>query len=168
MSETVTVACKLPNGIRIRGERKRTNTIRVASATGLHEYSEDQWTWDGREFIVRGNAVDLAETRVNDKLYVGALQTGFALTPGCPKDLWDQFAERMADSEMIKNRLIYAHKQPASAKAFAREHEAAVRSGLEPLSTAGPGEPARDPRLTNGPSLAGSVSPIQTGVKQDT
>lgn len=128
--ETVTVACKMPHGIVIRGFRRSTRSVPVLGG-GMRD--ETYFQPDGREVTILGNARPIGGD------YRTRVVAGYALTQGVPKDLWDQWREANAAMPAVTNGLILAFPTTNEAAAEARKN-VKVRSGLEPL------DPNGDPR----------------------
>ena len=128
--ETVTVACKLPNGLKLRlfemiehdepvmGGGYRT--VKIARKVG-------------ETITLNGCAAPFGVT----KHLVG----GYALTLGVPADFMAAWMDQNKGSPLIESKQIVVHVKDT--EGAAREH-AAVRSGLEPLS------PKGDPRAPKG------------------
>ena len=57
---------------------------------------------------------------------------GFALTCGCPKELWDLWLEQNKTSAMVKNGLIFANSKNDYVEDKASERDS-VKCGLERL-----------------------------------
>lgn len=119
VAETVTVACKLPNGIHLDVFRMDT----VAEKTILGAVVETKRAVKAGRFTVKG-----IKRRTDDE----GLAMGFALTHGCPKAIWDSWLEANKENPIVVNGLIFATSSTNDARARARENEA-QRSGLEPL-----------------------------------
>lgn len=121
--ETVTVACKLPHGLKLRvfAPTKKIEPMTSREVTVFEEIPD-------ATFTVFGNAH--AQNAAPRCLIIG----GFALTPGVPKDLWDAWLEQNKDSDVVKNNLIFAHAKDQAASSAAQSKERAeLRSGLERL-----------------------------------
>lgn len=120
---TVTIACKMPNGLILRlfdmidgsepvmggGTRSVKVAQEVSERVVIHGFSHPQ------------NAAPKA-------LIVG----GYALTSGVSKEFWDRWLKDNANTAIVKNRLIFAHEKQDNTKAEAREKKE-TRSGLERL-----------------------------------
>ena len=63
---------------------------------------------------------------------------GFAITEGCPKDIWEGWLEQNKDSLLIKNGVLFAYKDRNSVMTEVKKR-AEVLSGLEPLDKKNPG-----------------------------
>lgn len=136
--ETVTVACKLPNGIVLHREVKKTRPVVVLGGGTRDEAYFERVA--GSEVVIFGNARPVGgehRTRV---------VAGYALTQGVPKDLWDEWCESKKDLPALKNGLIFAYPSIGEAADAARDNRK-VRSGLEPLDPKG--DPRRPRPLNN-------------------
>jgi len=120
----VTVACKLPNGLKMRLFRMIKTTEPVLGG-GSREVEMAQET--GEEFTLNGFS------HPQNKAPHCMIVDGFALTTDVPKAFWEEWAKQNKDSLFIKNGLIFAHEKEGSVKAEAKE-KAKVRSGLERLN----------------------------------
>lgn len=140
MSETVTVACKIPAGL-------------VLQCYTMEENQEPMFGGGTRTVSVarpNGEPVRIA----GPAKYFGEepraqVVAGYALTHNVDKEWWDNWEVANAQSPLIKNNLLFAYKGPSRAEAVAREH-VAVRSGIEGLNTSTRTEQGRqvpvDPR----------------------
>jgi hypothetical protein len=141
-TENVTVACKLPNGLICRIFEPRQELDQVVGG-GSREVTRHYP--NGQQFVLNGTAREMGQMP-RARLANGApgtsaaqmLDTGFALTHGVPKDLWDRWYDANKDADFVRNGLVFAHKQGASVKRQAKEHEA-LTSGFEPIDPENPG-----------------------------
>lgn len=140
MAGTVTVACKLPNGLRLR-VFKPTTVSEPVMGGGTKEVT--RYDQDGADVVVRGTATPAGVALVNSL-------SGYALTT-IDADFWAKWKEQNKDHDAVKNGLIFASAKPDEVKGVAKECEK-VRSGLEPLS------PKDDPRT---PRKQASLSGIE-------
>jgi len=131
MSQTVTVACRLPHGLMIEvvdpsvfQKDKDGNTIVVQRPIE-----------EGARIRVNGNARPVGVPLPDDAPQV---VSGFALTPGVPADLWDAWLDQNKAAPFVKAGLIFAHAKSGDTVAQAREGKK-LRSGFEGLD---PDEPA--------------------------
>jgi len=106
-TETVVVACKIPCGIRLR----------------LPDLTFDEYTVQGPNVPYGREPIDAG--------------TGYALTPGIPKDFWDKWWERNKDAEFARKRYIFAHVKGQDARAETKDY-AKHFSGLEPVNQEDP------------------------------
>src|SRR6202035_4087445 len=130
MTDTVTVACKLPNGLRLRlfefkEEREATplgfQTIKVGRPI------------EGQEVVINGTAIPFGQQPEEPHI------AGYALTYGVPKYFWDTWCEQNQDNDCLLQGLIFAHSEMASVKAEAKEHRSdGLKSGMEPIDPKSP------------------------------
>ena len=128
-TETVTVACKVPQGMRLRLHEKR----KVTEVTTAGTKTVEQWFETDKEFIINGPAHPQNE---GPRCQVIA---GFAITRGVPKDLWDAWRVQNRDLPAMKNGLIFAYESADKAIDAARDGKA-IKSGLERIN---PHDPPR-------------------------
>lgn len=121
--ETVTVACKLPNGLRMRIFSLQTSQEPVMGG-GSREFKIFRET--GEEFTIRGWSIEKGSD-VNGEIMHGAF-----LNHGVPKAFWDKWYAQNKDSAFVKEGLIFANDKENSVRAEAKEKKD-VRSGLERL-----------------------------------
>lgn len=129
--ETVTVACKMPHGLILRGFRKTTVQVPVLGG-GFRDAME--YEPDGRRVTIFGNAAPqngAPRTRV---------VCGFALTDGVDKDMWDEWLKANQDLPAVKNGLVFAYSALAEAADAAKERGENLKSGFERI------DPTGDPR----------------------
>jgi hypothetical protein len=118
-----TVACKLPQGIKIRAYQERTEQQPVMGG-GVREVTV--WRPVGKYIRIKGPNVPLQFRALVET--VG----GYALTSGVPADVFEQFMEHNKDSDFVKNDMIYGHEQRGRVVAWAREREG-LKTGFEAL-----------------------------------
>lgn len=131
---TVTVACKIPQGMRcvIHETREMNEATMGGSRLIKQSFPTDA------EFFVKGPAHAQNE---GPRCRVVA---GFAITEGVSKDLWDQWLVQFASLPAVKNRMIFAYE--SQSKAFDAAKEArAIKTGLERLNPHA--LPQMDPRF---------------------
>lgn len=129
---TVIVACKLPQGLRLQDFDVSTQVLPVM---GGGTRTEKVATRISEGFLVKGPAHQQNEGP-RAPIITG---TGYALTFGCPKDLWERWHAAFKNSPFVTNNLIFAYESPEMVEGHAREY-AAQQSGLERLD---PKDPAR-------------------------
>jgi hypothetical protein len=115
--ETVTIACKLPNGIHL--DVFRMDDWNEQTPTGVR--ATKRAVRDGR-FTLNGTRRRTDDPRIAE---------GFALTHGVPAEHWARWLDANKDSALVTNGLIFAQKG-ADVRAQARE-KAGQLSGLEPI-----------------------------------
>lgn len=152
--QKVTVACKLPHGLRLRLYKMVDSNENVAGNTVRAVKRAEQV---GDEVIVKGVAVEFGKEK--------ALVGGFALTPGVDKDFFDEWMKQNAQHDAVKNGLIFAAGSRDAVEGAAEER-AKERSGLEPLDMSmvkrGDRMVAADPRMPR------SANPNLTAISPDT
>lgn len=124
----ITVCCNVPNGLRLRlfefvdaSEQVLgggTRTYKIAQPIQRNDRSV--------EVLIKGPSVPHGVRP--DYLIVG----GYALTQNVDKDFFDEWMRQNKDTQLVKNRAIFANESPIEAEAQARDNRDA-KSGLEPL-----------------------------------
>lgn len=125
-ASTVTVACKVPNGILLRVFREEKSQEPVLGG-GWREVKRSVPVGD--PIHISGPAVPYGEAPKTK------IEHGFALTFGVPADVWKVWLEQNADSDMVRNGLIFAQAKDDGAVAKSKEMSG-EKSGLEPLNPA--------------------------------
>jgi hypothetical protein len=147
-TRTVTVACKLPNGIQLRAYAWRDQVI-----PGSNGQTERVAYPYGESFTIKGNAVSFG-------MPTGHLQGGFSLTPGVPYELWMEWYRWNQDSDIVKNGLIFAHEDGAEITRTLRDKNnrdlVRAKTGLEPIDP-------KEPKKFGPPSWNAQVSAVQPG-----
>ena len=124
-AESVTIACKLPHGLMLRIFK-------------MHDTNEAVMGGGSRAVKV-AHAIEKTVTiagfsHPQNAAPKGPMVEGFALTPNVDKEFWDIWIAQNAESDMVKNGLIFAHVKPADTNAESRDKKD-LRSGLERLDT---------------------------------
>lgn len=136
--DTVTVGCKLPNGLWLSLHDMVDTAIAGPSGFTVVPMARRR----EERFCLNGTALDVAKLRRQE--FPGyLLVNGYALTPGIPRDFWEEWLKQNERSDLVRNHLIYAQDTHERAHAVANE-STGVRSGLEPI------DPAKPPRDTRG------------------
>lgn len=117
-SNTVTVACKLPHGLLLRVFEAREVREAGTNVT-VKQYVELPFQQEVQGFSHEQNRAPHCQ-----------FTSGYALTFGIDKDLWDKWLEQNKNTDIVKNGLIFAHSDMASVEAEGREKEK-VRSCFE-------------------------------------
>jgi hypothetical protein len=108
---TVSVACKIPNGLIIRH--------------------------GGKEAVLNGPNVSI--TKDNNWMPLAHLTPGgYGLTHEVDEALWQGFSTEYKDSDFIKNGLVFASAKPSDTAAKSVERKN-VKSGLERIDPDKPG-----------------------------
>ncbi len=130
MSGSVSVACKLPNGLALRvfqmiphselvmggGTRETEIAVQVGDTVTLKGYAAP--------FGMAPNA---------------PVAGGYAITSGVDADFWAAWLEQNATHPAVKNGLVFASERVDSVQKQAKE-QAEIKCGLEPLD---PDKPMR-------------------------
>lgn len=120
---TVTVACKLPHGLFLRNFTmiERDEPV-MGGGTKVAKVAQEK----GDRIRINGVAVPFGA--IPNYPIVG----GYALTQNVDADFWNEWLRANRDSDVVKNKLIFAHATPAQAHDQSTEQQK-VRSGLEPI-----------------------------------
>lgn len=121
--ETVTVALRYPHGIVL--QLYTMEDVQVPAPLGF--IIQKQARKKGEPFTLNGYA---AEAGKSPNCIVAG---GYALTPGVPRDLYEQWLKDNADHDIVRNKLIFAFPTLDRAR-DAGEERAGVLCGLEPLN----------------------------------
>lgn len=123
MPGTVTVACKLPNGLHLRLFNMETYNEPVMGGG----------TREAKRAVQNGGRVTLnGFSHRFDKAPEWGIVGGYGITHGVDADFFKEWVAQNADSNLVKNKIVFAHGQEASIKSMAVEHKA-VKSGMERL-----------------------------------
>lgn len=140
MASTVSVACKLPNGLFLR-------------LFEMVEYDEPVMgggTKTAKRAVQKGGTVRLNGNAVPfGKMVSYPIIAGYAMTT-VDADFWAEWLRQNADHDAVRNRLVFANEKPDVVNGRAKEH-AELQSGLQPL------EPDTDKRRPRGPGNVGAV-----------
>lgn len=123
---TVTVACKIPNGLALRIMEAYVDNELVMGG-GTREVTKHREVGD--PVRIKGNSAP------NGTMIV--THGGYALTTGISADFWELWFEQNKDSALVKNNLIYALPREDSAASKGREMEE-VTSGQERIDPSKP------------------------------
>lgn len=123
MAGTVTIACKMPNGLILRLFKMVEGTELVLGG-GTRKIRKAVDT--GQQVTING-----AASRI-DRAPKHQIVGGYGLTHGVDADFWAAWRSQNDDSDLVRNHIIFAHGAVEDAIAEATE-KAEVRSGLEPL-----------------------------------
>jgi hypothetical protein len=143
-SETVTVACKLPNGLILRNfAMEDADEPVLGGGTRVVKRAKQL----PGQVVIKGNAVPFGVVPQHQ------ISSGFALTDGVDKAFWDKWIKDNQDLDAVRNGLIYASPKRDFVEGIAREN-AKKRSGLEPMN------PDKDTRM--GPRM--KINGVELGV----
>jgi hypothetical protein len=129
----VTVACKLPAGLVIRGFQKVTERESVVGG-GTRDF--DVFRPTDEQAVINGPA---SAPGMAPKCRVSF---GYAITPNVKKDLFDSWLEANRDNPYVKNKLIFAFEADGMIDGAAKENEKRV-SGFEMIDPEDPGKKVR-------------------------
>jgi hypothetical protein len=129
---TVVVACKLPNGLHL--QHCKMIQVEEASPSGFHKV--DRSIRIGPVYTLRGPR--LPTGMAPSFPVIG----GYAITPGIPKDFWDEWVKQNKDADYLAlgeehKRVgmmptVFAADSAARIESMCREFSK-MRSGMEPL-----------------------------------
>lgn len=136
-SATVTVACKLPHGLILRLYRMNEFDEPVLGGGTRRGKIAEQV---GDEVRIKGYAVPRGMDHTT-RIIGGNI--GFALTPGVPRDFFEEWLRQYADLPAVKQGLIFASDKVDTIEKKAKERSK-LRNGLEPID---PKNPPRVGRL---------------------
>lgn len=132
-SGTITVACKLPNGI-------------ILQLFDMVE--QEEVTLAGSRTIEKAMPKDMAPVTIKgcSAPHGSAIMTvgGYALTHGVDAQFFAEWLRQHADSDIVKARLLFAHEDRVYVSDKAEE-SAKVLSGLQPMVPSEDGGDIRDP-----------------------
>ena len=120
---SVTVGCKLPHGLTMR-VFDMVETQEPVMGGGFRAVKVAQ----ERPQRVTLNGFSNAQNRAPNSPIV----EGFALTHGVDAEFWSAWKAQNADSDVVKNGLIFAHEKSVNTEAEAKDKKT-LRSGLERL-----------------------------------
>jgi hypothetical protein len=133
--DTVCVACALQNGLILRlfDMQDRNEPTAHGGSTPIKVAIPRHETWR-----LNGPAVDIAKIaagRYPEFQMVGS----YALTPGIPRDFWEEWLSQNRDSDIVRKKIVFAGSSENNARAEAKD-AGRIRSGLEPID---PDDPKR-------------------------
>jgi hypothetical protein len=141
--ETVTVGCKIPNGLILRTFRPAT-VIEQTQGGGHKEVTISEPT--GEQVVLNGSRYD-SGSEEDERPYI--IMAGVGFTPNVAKEFFDRWLEQNKSSDIVKRGLIFARGGEADLRSQASEMRE-VKSGLEPIDPAKPGARINEPRLQRG------------------
>ena len=120
---TVTVACKLPNGLHLQlyQEAERDEPVLGGGVKTVKFFMKK-----GDRVTVKGFAYEAGKTPLN------AVAGGAGLTPGVDEDFWKAWLAQNKDSPLVRSGAIYASTKEDTVNKMAIEQKD-IKSGLEPL-----------------------------------
>lgn len=130
---TVTVACKIPNGMIL--QLCRMVPQQEQSLTGRREVLIAERV--GTAYIVAGPAYPVQPPAGYPRQV--QVEGGYALTRGIPAEFWRQWYEQNKESAFVKNGHIFAHSTLESTIDQA-DDGAKLKTGFEPLDVSNDGK----------------------------
>jgi hypothetical protein len=121
-SDTVTVACKLPNGLILRVFKM----VERPESGPMHSRTVKVAEVVGEPITVHGPAYAFG----NMPPYM--IVAGYALTPNVPKEFFETWFEQNKDSTFVQNKLVFAFESHDHVVGQAKEYEK-NKSGMEPV-----------------------------------
>ena len=123
-TETVTVACKIPQGFTLQlHEMREVSEVTLGGSRTVKQ----AFPIDDAMFVLNGPA------HPQDRAPRSQMVGGFAITKGVPKAFWDAWmAQTGKYHPAVKNNMLIAYPDTARAVDFAKEHRK-VKTGLERL-----------------------------------
>lgn len=159
MAGTVSIACKVPNGLLLRlFDMVEVDVPVMGGGTKTVKEGRPRARADGQEINIKINGPATPFGVAPKCLIVG----GYAITPNVDADIWAEWLSQNKSSDMVKAHMIYAHEKPEYANKMAVERKE-LQSGMHPLNperTIKNGESVPvDPRY---PRRKGGVGAIET------
>ncbi len=133
-ARTVTVACKIPPGLVLQLQREENRMEDTRDGPRPRAY----WVKYGRTYTVKGPAYPVG-TPPKGFPKPPIIEGGYALTPGIPKDFWDQWAKQNEQAPYFQkpdgaeHGMIFAYPDMEDVVVAAAEQDKLL-SGLEPIS----------------------------------
>jgi hypothetical protein len=136
MSETVIVACKLPNGM-ILQLWEMVEMVEPVMGGGLRKVNVARPHPDGRVYVLNGNRTPFGVQPDHE------IRHGFGLTYNVDKEFFEKWLHDNRLSAVVKNGLVFAHEKREDVRAHAEEMSR-EKTQFEPLD---PDNLAADPRV---------------------
>jgi len=126
MPGTVTVACCMPNGLRLHIDDFREFPEQVLG--GGTRMVRRGYRRNVPDVVLKGNAVPFGTTPEHR-----IIAQRYGLTPNVDADWWAEWLKQNADNDLVKNRIVFAHGKQEVVIDMVKEHKE-TKSGLEPLN----------------------------------
>jgi hypothetical protein len=133
MPGTVSVACKLPNGIFIHADILEDFDEPVM---GGGYRTTKRAVKKGEPILIYGNVAPHGEVPK------APIVAGYAVTHNVDADVWFAWLKSNEHSPIVKNKVIFAYEKPDMLNGAAKEHQA-VKSGLERIDPVNPPQVGR-------------------------
>jgi hypothetical protein len=143
--DTVVVACKIPNGLVLQIYDMVDFDER--SPAGVHMVKK-AWPKEGARIRLNGPGNPIV-------VRVGVpVEAGYGLTV-VPRDFWERWSADNKDSDLFKNKSVFACSKQEDTAARAREQsQGGIKSGFEPI------DPKKPPRVGMPVSAFNSEKPV--------
>lgn len=125
-TDTVTVGCKLPNGLILRNFH--TEKYNEAVPGGFREAQRAVPEED--TYRINGNAIPAHLIQSGNLPY--GMAHGAALTPGVPREFWERWLVSNAASDLVRKGFVFAHRSETEVRNIAKSN-AGTKTGLEAL-----------------------------------
>lgn len=122
-AKRITVACKYPHGLILR--IFKFEKIDVPSPGGLRQ--ETQPVQIGEQVKINGPVAPTGKDSIHETA------GGFALTHGVDAEFFAEWMRQNANSDLVKNGIIWSASDRNSARDRAEDHKA-TRTNIEPLN----------------------------------
>ena len=136
-ADTVSVGCKLPNGLVLQLCKSRTENEQVMGG-GTREVTV--WRKWGPRYVVRGNGHPSNNP----------LKNSVGITHGIPASFMREWLEQNKDTDLVRNHQVFIETNDVNLHAKAREHKDEP-TGLEPIRQTG------DPRMPKARTINGGA-----------
>lgn len=150
MPGTVTVGCKVPNGI----------IIRAFKLEPRQELLQGGGTRDIKVAVSHGAPIKINGPGRIDRIVRGPESSGYALTHNVDADIWDAWREANKDGELVRNELVIAHMKQTEVSAVARANDTR-KTGLEPMDPQGDHRAPRRRQAVR----AGAIGALETATR---
>ncbi len=126
---TVTVCCGLPGGLVAR--LFTFEDVRVP-----HAASPSGWITERRsKEVARCEFVGAVVKPAPGAPTLPAARVGYGLTFNVDESFWAKWLEQNKDSDLVRNRIVFAHRKRDAARGEAKERETGgARTGFEPMN----------------------------------
>ena len=122
--ETLTVACKLPHGLKLR----LFDMVEFDEAVAGGGFRRSKRAQPRNETVtLRGYLTEIKESGI----LMPSQKGSFALTHGVNKDFFLRWLRENEDLEVVKNHLVFAHE--SDTLGAAKEMNGSTKTGLDPL-----------------------------------
>ncbi len=123
MPDTVSVGCKIPNGLMLQLYRVETYDEQLMAGG----------TRKAKRAIPEGLPVKLngCARRVGKDMPHQILM-GAGITHGVDADFFNEWVRRNADSDVVKKGLVFSQTKPGEIEAQVKDHRT-LKSGMEPI-----------------------------------